>query len=165
MCLPVKPYKVEKEWEAYGFKCAVTQARQFEHRCGYVRVPPDHPCFAKWCPDTDKLGYGADQDLNVHGGITFNELEPCTGHLDGQGLWLGFDCAHAGDAHYDPKLLISEVPAHKRVAIAMGLDMDRRLATTGFHDHYWTLDEVVKEVEDLAQQVYVAGQLAAPEGV
>jgi hypothetical protein len=37
MCLPVNPYKIEREWKAFGLSCAVVLAREASHRCGYVR--------------------------------------------------------------------------------------------------------------------------------
>lgn len=92
MCLPVKPYKIEREWESSGLKCAVVQARERGHRCGYVRVPPTHPM------------YGMDYDapnVEVHGGLTFATEEDCI-EEDGKGWWFGFDCAHCGDASYEP---------------------------------------------------------------
>lgn len=145
MCLPLEPYKVEREWTCEGLQCAVVQAREAMHRCGYVRVPPTHPMFGKH--------YDA-VDVDVHGGLTFNKLEPCTTHPDGQGWWFGFDCAHAGDAHIDPNVDITKVESeesrrtiegHKEMHINYGLD--------GHPEHYWTEPEVVAETERLAQQL------------
>ena len=68
MCLPVSPYKIEREWEHSNLKCAVVQAREGQHRCGYVRVPPNHPLHGK-SYDTP--------NVEVHGGLTFAEIEPC----------------------------------------------------------------------------------------
>src|SRR2546421_679762 len=92
MCLPVKPFKVEREWVHAGLNCAVTQPEEGAARCGYVRVPPKHPAHSL---DYDSI------DVDVHGGLSFAEIEPCA-HEDGIGWWLGFDCCHAGDAMYDP---------------------------------------------------------------
>jgi hypothetical protein len=92
MCLPLKPYKIEKEWNHAGLDCVVVMAREAAHRCGYVRVPPTHPMFSK--------SY-YEPNVEVHGGLTFAELEPCA-QDDGQGWWFGFDCAHSGDASTDP---------------------------------------------------------------
>src|SRR5258708_4716544 len=97
MCLPVKPYKIEREWKHAGLSCAVVLAREAAHRCGYVRVPPGHPMFGK--------GYD-DPDVDVHGGLTFAELEPCKEHEGGQGWWFGFDCHHFNDMGYDPNATI-----------------------------------------------------------
>lgn len=53
-------------------------------RCGYARVPNCHPWFGK----SDGDNY---LSVDVHGGITYGTL--CT-----DGWWVGFDCAHHGDA-------------------------------------------------------------------
>jgi hypothetical protein len=140
MCLPVKPYKVEREWEHAGLRCAVVLAREAMHRCGYVRVPPSHPLFGK---DYDADGVNVD----VHGGLTFAEIEPCTEHQDGQGWWFGFDCAHAGDASADPNVSLSDLSHEARGVLAI---------YRGFPDlneHYWQQVEVEKETESLADQL------------
>ncbi|HEX5522704.1 MAG TPA: hypothetical protein VFX53_04600 [Pedococcus sp.] len=68
--------------------------------CGYVGVPPGHPCHGK--------GYDT-LDVRVHGGLTFadqcNEDAPeghgiCHVPLPGRSdavWWLGFDCGHSMD--------------------------------------------------------------------
>lgn len=62
-------------------------------RCGYIRIPFDHPWHGKdW----------EDIDCEVHGGITFS----CPDTED-DSWWIGFDCAHASDAA-DPTLPQSE---------------------------------------------------------
>lgn len=127
MCLPVKPFKVEKEWEHAGLKCAVVLAREHGHRCGYVRVPPSHSMHGK---DYD------DVSVNVHGGLTFANLEPCA-HDDGTGWWLGFDCAHGGDASYEPG-----TPEDERYGIFWSRN-----------EHFWTMAEVAHETEHLASQL------------
>jgi hypothetical protein len=123
MCLPVKPFAVEKEWEHAGLKCAVVLARENEHRCGYVRVPPGHPCHG--------IDYNV-PDVSVHGGLTFGAIEPCE-HEDGKGYWFGFDCAHSGDVSYAP-----------------GFAPSWRGPDSG---HYWELGEVADETEQLAEQL------------
>jgi len=73
---------IEKEWEAYGFKCKVIFVRQ-SHRCGYVGIPKGHVAYDK---RYDEL------PIEVHGGLTYGEVEE-------DGLkWFGFDCAHLEDA-------------------------------------------------------------------
>lgn len=126
MCLPVKPFKVEREWEFSGLKCAVVMNREHGHRCGYVRVPPDHPSHGKPYED---------MDVSVHGGLTFAGIEPCA-HDDGQGFWFGFDCAHYQDASYEP--------GYEPNCI-------RDLVIPG--EHWWTEDEVAREAEYLALQL------------
>ena len=73
---------IEKEWEAYGFKCKVIFVRQ-SHRCGYVGIPKGHVAYDK---RYDEL------PIEVHGGLTYGAVEE-------DGLkWFGFDCAHSEDA-------------------------------------------------------------------
>src|ERR1700758_3054347 len=92
MCLPLKPFKIEREWKHAGLSCTVVIQREHGHRCGYVRVPPGHPFHGK---SYEK------PNVDVHGGLTFGGLEPCS-HEDGQGYWFGFDCVHVGDAMCNP---------------------------------------------------------------
>lgn len=64
-------------------------------RCGYVCIPPEHPWYKKDCNSLD---------ADVHGGLTYGKIE------DDGFFWIGFDCAHLGDAQ-DPSLYPS-VPIH-----------------------------------------------------
>jgi len=165
MCLPVTPYKIEREWEHAGLKCAVVQAREAGNRCGYVRVPPGHHLHGK--------DYDA-PDVDVHGGLTFASLEPCE-HEDGTGWWFGFDCAHAGDAYHDPAPQMDQLSedGRRRVEVFRKIHMDvllsmypqlpgeadgdyvSRLSQYDHHrfDHFWTQAEVEKETERLAEQL------------
>lgn len=140
MCLPVTPYKVEREWKHAGLSCAVVLAREVGHRCGYVRVPPGHPLHGKFYDSPD---------LDVHGGLTFAEIEPCTEHEDGQGYWFGFDCAHSGDASYDVNATPVTEEGKRRFAIE--LEMGNKYGRD--EGHYWTESEVVRETERLADQL------------
>ena len=86
--------------------------------CGYVELLDGHPWreLASW-----------DVSASVHGGVSF------AGRLRSrEGYWIGFDCAHAGDA----------MPT-----------LDGRM----IGDRVWTVDEVAEEVEQLAAQVCEAG--------
>lgn len=65
------------------------------YRCGYVRVPKGHPWHGK---DWDEV------DCEVHGGLTFAEADVhCDKPGEDDAWWVGFDCAHGGDAA-DPSL-------------------------------------------------------------
>lgn len=136
MCFPIKD-RVEKEWTYAGLQCVVTRAdlspreTRMKHRCGYVRIPPGHSWHGKGCEEID---------ANVHGGLTFAEIEPCE-HADGIGFWIGFDCAHAGDAC---------VPEGETPMVG-GAPFLRMV-----QGHYWTLQEVQEETERLADQVRAA---------
>jgi hypothetical protein len=109
------------------------------HRCGYVRVPPGHPLY---------LEHYDHVDVDVHGGLTFAEIEPCTEHEDGQGWWFGFDCAHHMDALMDPNAISDST--RKRLEIER---MFRFPAKGELREHYWTQAEVEAEVERLADQL------------
>jgi len=132
MCLPVKPYRLEREWKHAGLSCAITLTRDHGHRCGYVRLPPGHPAHGK-----DFETVPEEVDANVHGGITFTELEPCTDHDDGQGWWLGFDFAHSFDAHDEPGFEPDYLRGYRELS----------------GGHYWTEAEVAAECERLAEQL------------
>jgi hypothetical protein len=138
MCFPMER-AVEKKWDFEGLQCIVTRAdladpsRWSQHRCGYVRIPVGHPWHKK-----------DDIPVDVHGGLTFAQIEPCV-HDDGVGWWIGFDCRHSGDSGYPPGF---EHPIE---------------ALRGFDDpsdHYWELDEVQAETERLAKQVLAAVAIA-----
>lgn len=148
MCLPVQPFKIEREWKHAGLSCAVTLTDLFAHRCGYVRVPPGHPLHGI---------SGWDLDVTSTLSINFAKLEPCSEHEDGQGWWFGFDCAQGGAAFFDPKadLSLVEDPVmaeHIKRMIHMQGDL-ASLHLLCFEDHYWTEDDVVREVESLADQI------------
>jgi len=74
--------------ESEGFAwCVLSNSVGF--RCGYVAIPSDHPWYEL---DYDTLS----THCHCHGGLTFSELSDSY-------WWIGFDCAHAGDAP-DPQL-------------------------------------------------------------
>jgi len=96
-----------------------------------------HPQLGHWCgyvalpeghPD-----WGKDYDsvnVRVHGSLTFSSRGGQR-YWKGKNLWwFGFDCAHAGDL----------VPAYPHVG-----------------EHYWTLEEVIKETKRLAKQLVRRG--------
>jgi hypothetical protein len=152
MCLPHTPYKIEREWIHAGLRCAVTQAREAEHRCGYVRVPPGHPLYGKSYDDDDF-------SVNAHGGVNFSEKEPCTEHEDGQGWWFGFDCGHCFDGKFDPKIdpALLSPQAREIRAIYERCNL--------LNEHYWTQPEVEAEVERLADQLAEIAQEAELKSV
>jgi hypothetical protein len=137
MCFPLTPFKIEREWTAYGFKCVVVQAREAQHRCGYVRIPPSHVDYNK---EHDNI------DVNIHGGLTFSQLEDCI-EEDGKGYWIGFDCAHFQDAMVDPNVDISSVSEETKKLLSI------YRSCSSEDSHYWTQEEVEKETEELAKQL------------
>lgn len=97
MCLSIKiknPAAVLAEGEHAGFQWAVTH-NGIGFRCGYVRVPAGHPWHGQDYSDVP---------ADAHGGLTFAQADvPCDAPGPDDAWWLGFDCAHAGDAA-DPAL-------------------------------------------------------------
>ena len=148
MCLPLKPYKIERQWEFAGLTCVVVLAREAAHRCGYVRVPPNHPLHGK---DYDT------PEVEVHGGLTFAESEPCA-HDDGIGWWFGFDCAHFMDASYDPNAVLENLETDDaRKVLQIHRDIGMKYSRD-HAEHYWTQAEVERETEHLAAQLAIAGR-------
>ena len=83
-------FKLEKEFESNGLKCAVL-FMSIGHRCGYVGVPIGHSLFGLQYMDIDN-------DIDVHGGITYSDKNDNYPIKDNELWWFGFDCAHHGDA-------------------------------------------------------------------
>ena len=133
MPLPVNAFKIEREWECAGLKCAVVQSREAAWRCGYVCIPLTHPAFGKMYNDIA---------VEIHGGLTFSEIDS-----DGSGWWFGFDCAHYGDASYDPNMDLPSLSDEARSFMTV-----IRL-TPAPGEHYWTQFEVEGECESLARQL------------
>lgn len=114
---------VERNWNTKAGLPAVCLFVRDSHRCGYVRVPPEHPLHGKdYADDCECLkGILADDTpigkrgliplfcwdgaktspevvFDVHGGITHSgNAEDGYPITDPSGWWFGFDCAHAGD--------------------------------------------------------------------
>jgi len=97
MCNPVStayPDLLLARGEHLGYEWEVT-SNKMGFRCGYVRIPRGHPWHGM---DYDNVG------AEVHGGLTYAEAD-CNCGKGGadDAWWLGFDCAHCGDAP-DPAL-------------------------------------------------------------
>lgn len=102
MCLPVSIYRPQAVLEKgvyRDFEYEIVH-NDLGYRCGYVKLPPNHPWYGKDYNDLDFV--------EVHGGLTFAEAdESCDQVGEDDGWWIGFDCAHAGDAK-DPLLMTVE---------------------------------------------------------
>lgn len=111
-----------------GVRCVVVRHPTLMSLCGYVRVPRG-PLWdvlrraVRIRPEADKSFFknkrasrradassrGANhfllREVQVHGGLTFAGFNPYfRGGRAMRGLWVGFDCAHAGDLI--PQLLL-----------------------------------------------------------
>lgn len=108
--VPVGPWQTEPdrvEFEHAGFPCLMVRNSLGFHWCGYVGVPPGHALhgmpYDKLWDDEDPSTKGANDFVEVHGGLTYGEA--CAGaicHVPKPGepddvWWLGFDCAHCHD--------------------------------------------------------------------
>ena len=97
MCLSIainRPNDILAQGEHQGFEWMIVH-NNMGYRCGYVRLPKGHPWHGK---DWDEVS------VDVHGGITFAEADvQCDKGGADDAWWLGFDCAHSGDAP-DPSL-------------------------------------------------------------
>lgn len=149
---------IERQWTAHGLDCAVLRltSSYMDHRCGYVRVPDDHPWhglgYADDAPQgpaayadrtTDDAGMGGMIALlggqqgvetwarRIEAHVAVHGGLTFAGSAPGdlpEGWWFGFDCAHLDDT----------------------LDV-------------WTEDRVATEVERMAEQVAAAAATATPE--
>jgi hypothetical protein len=92
MCLSIvvlHPDQLIEQGYAHGLKWVVTHNGR-GYRCGYVRIPVEHPLHGEKANALD--------GLEVHGGLSFAAADhPCEDEQDGGGWWLGFDCAHSYD--------------------------------------------------------------------
>ena len=81
-------YVVEETFEYLDYECKVI-FRDLGHRCGYIKIPKDHPFYDK--------GYDyCDRFVQCHGGLTYANKYLCDEDCE-DGEWLGFDCAHCDD--------------------------------------------------------------------
>ena len=81
-----------------GYPYVILEVMQ-SHLCGYIQVPNEAPFNVLDLRDHEDKWY-------CHGGVTY------TGNLLRQDdLWIGFDCAHAGDAtRWAPEWGIKRTP-------------------------------------------------------
>ena len=111
------------EWEHATLRCRIGGGLC---PCGYVQVPE----LLRGCLEVDAL--------SVHGGITAGP------DRDG---WIGFDTLHAGDVWDDS----SWMPP----SMGESTSIDRRCRPPGGFggEIHWTLNRLVAETEQLADQI------------
>ena len=102
---PAGPWDDEPDrvaWRHADLPCLMVRHPRYGNWCGYVAVPPGHPCHG-----VAFMTVQTRHDLSVHGGLSYSG--PCDG-AEGEGIchvpapgepadvwWLGFDCLHAWD--------------------------------------------------------------------
>lgn len=117
---------------ATGLWCCIVRHPEMGHLCGYVRVPRKSKAYRY--PERRAEG-----KFTVHGGVTFyGKLRRATGGTH-RGKWVGFDCAHSGDA------IPYMVAGGRRTGFASYSSI--------FHEMYRDWNYVKLEVEALAQQI------------
>lgn len=121
------------------------------YRCGYIKVLPGHPWFAKSYDDIL---------ADAHGGLTFARYgKACPGdHDENAEWWVGFDCAHAGDGidyALDKYGKLDRVRAiHEQVALEMGHDFPGY--NRGDHEYIKDTDYVRAQCASLTEQAIAA---------
>lgn len=128
-----------KQWQSHGLVCLAVR-NNGGGLCGYVGVKPGHPAYGR-----DLCGSEYDERLDPHGGVTFSRTsERYAKHVDDENgeardlFWVGFDCAHSGDAS----------PAYSAIYKKTGLAYRSELGET-----YKNIAFVTAEVERLAKQL------------
>lgn len=117
------------------------------HRCGYIRVPKGHPWHGKEYDDIE---------ANVHGGLTFAEKDtPCGKGGKDDGYWVGFDCAHCGDA--PDRELYARFSPEKQAGFKMMAQIHadieaRHPLSPRFRDKVRSQEYVIRECQQLIEQ-------------
>jgi len=144
MCNPVttrRPDLLLSKGVHAGYEWEVT-SNGIGYRCGYVRMPPGHPWYGKGYDDIDPYP-------DVHGGLTFAEPDfHCGKGGADDAWWLGFDCAHAGDAADSSLPTQDGRPLHPAIA-ALGRE----------HGAIRTTAYVEAECRSLAEQAAVVAAM------
>lgn len=123
-----------------GIECIITRiclkepCTEGEHYfggylCGYCKIPKNHPWYKK-----------ENIDLDVYGGITFNEFQD--DHL------IGFDCAHSGDCCPSTELLKKNHPYSNLLPIP-----EEYKKYSIFDPVYRNIDFCINECKSMAEQI------------
>lgn len=88
----MKEHKIEKDFIINGFRCIIL-GHKLGHRCGYIEIPEDCELYGN---DYNYIN----NFINVHGGWTYSEYAAYNypAKSSTNSFWIGFDCAHWGDA-------------------------------------------------------------------
>ncbi len=161
-------YRIEKNWiTKAGYRAVVlvimwdsyTREKGAEnykhHYCGYVEVPEGHPFYevdydervvlmkdiGRYVKAEYENFYILKRDIllspanliDVYGGLTFSGHGKGGYPVKSSGWWFGFDCNHSTDRYLEVPPSLKEYPQ--------------------IGSRVWTLEEVVKECEKLAEQL------------
>ena len=119
---------IVKAWEYKGRKCLVLRING--HYCGYGETKLNGVGYSK---EFGSYETSPGSNISPHGGLTFagkhNELP--NNPFDKDIWYFGFDCAHAGD-YVDFGFMESEKDGH-----------------------VWTKEEVIKQTEDMIDEIII----------
>lgn len=145
---------IESRFIEAGLGCLIMVNPSLLTRAGYVRIPQDHP----FTQIEDRSIYANELcGLEVHGGVTFFGDILIEDSEEDSGLYIGFDCAHLGDA-YDPELLPEDEEERRKVEKRLShISSDEWSRVCGW-SRVWTLEDVQRETRNLARQIANFGQ-------
>lgn len=121
-----KTFDYLQSWAHKGIICRV-MGGPFSNYNGYVGVPKTNPAWGKSYSELYEQG----KNIDVPGGLTFSEQGKVNSmHWpDPELWWFGFDTSHSGDA----------------IDYGYGDGREKQ-------GHFWTAEEVAKEVQSMAEQ-------------
>lgn len=105
----------EFEFEYLGYTAKAVRYSKYGHLCGYIKT--DFDMTNDICEALEN---------NSHGGITFN-----------YGIWIGFDCNHAGDFNLDRYFKFKD--------IGLGVDFETHLQ----QETYRNLEYVIETLKNM----------------
>lgn len=103
------------------------------HLCGYCMIPKEH---SQYKIDNNIFDF----EYDVHGGITYSEIEENEEH------WIGFDCAHYNDIIPSMKYLEETIP----ILIKINKKYPKSLF---FQKTYKDISFLLEECKNLAEQI------------
>lgn len=110
------------------------------HLCGYISIPNDNSCYEKHYDDIE---------IEVHGGLTYAELEN-----DGK-YWVGFDCAHSMDYVPSTEYLYKTDPQMIKIK-KRNQELKEHLGLHGspiFNNSYKNIQFCINECKSMAEQL------------
>jgi hypothetical protein len=139
-----EPDLVTFEWS--DMQCEIRRILVFEqsghafggHLCGYVKIPEYHALY------NNQNGF--DFDLDVHGGVTFNEF-----FNDTKDWYIGFDCSHLFDVV--PSMIETKKKINQEMKAKFPDFFENSSILSIFDSSYKTIDFVIEECKKLAEQL------------
>ena len=149
-------YIVETDFIHVGLRCVVILSSR-GHRCGYVGISTDHPLYGvgyrQKIKNIHELNGKCPEDcFDVHGGITYSNVEKDYPVENNKLWWFGYDCAHVDDAA-DINLMDEETK--KLYVLAAAITPNNRNVGAIRNGVIRNLKYCVEECKKLAEQLAV----------